>query len=322
MADMKRPIIIDTDPGQDDAIAIMLALASTDELDIRGIVAVAGNIELEHAQENARKICDLADPKNKLKLRVYAGCAKPLTRPLVTGLGFHGPDGLGGLALPAPRLRLQQKSGVDFLVETLRDCRPATITLCALGPLTNIAAAFRRDEKIVRGVRELVMMGGAHFECGNVAPAAEFNVHVDPEAAKSVFDKLTACQVPITMMPLDVTHKALSTPSRIAQFRGLGNACGKAIADLLAATGYDLIKRGWPGAPLHDPCVIAYLLQPELFRGRKVNVEVATADPLTVGMTVVDWLGVTGRSPNVKYMTEIDAESYYRLLTERISQLP
>ena len=319
---MTRPIIIDTDPGQDDAIAIMLAVASRAELDIRGIVAVAGNIELAHTEENARKICQLADPENRLGLRVYAGCAEPLRRRLVTSKGFHGADGLGGLTLPAPRLPLQRQNGIDFLVDSLRNAEPPGITICALGPLTNIAAAFVRDPRIVRGVHELVMMGGSHFAGGNATPAAEFNVHIDPEAAKIVLNELTTAGVPITMMPLDVTHKALSTTERIARFRALGNACGKAAADLLAATGYDLKKRGWAGAPLHDPCVIAYLLNPKLFAGRKVNVEVSIADPLTVGMTVVDWWGVTGKPANVNFMTEVDAAAYYRLLTERISQLP
>ncbi|HXW23453.1 MAG TPA: nucleoside hydrolase [Xanthobacteraceae bacterium] len=317
-----RPIIIDTDPGQDDAIAIMLAVASPDELDIRGIVAVAGNIELAHTQENARKICQLADPENKLSLKVYAGCAKPLARDLVTSRGFHGPTGLGGLTLPAPQLPLQQQSGVGFLVETLRSAQPRSVTICALGPLTNIASAFSRDPTIAGAVREFVMMGGSYFEGGNVTPVAEFNVHVDPEAAQTVLHVLTSSRTPITMMPLDVTHKALSTPPRIGHFRALGNGCGTATADLLAATGYDLSKRGWSGAPLHDPCVVAYLLEPGMFRGRDVNVEIATADPLTLGMTVVDWRGVTGRPPNVNYMTEVEADAYYRLLTERIARLP
>jgi purine nucleosidase len=319
---VKRPIIIDTDPGQDDAIAIIVAVASREELDIRGIVAVAGNVELAHAEENARKICQLADPKNRLDLRVYAGCAAPLRRKLKTSDGFHGHDGLGGLTLSAPQLPLQPENGVDFLVESLRNAEPPGITICALGPLTNIAAAFERDPSVVRRVRELVMMGGTHFAGGNVTPVAEFNVFVDPEAAKIVVGKLTTAGVPITMMPLDVTHKALSTTQRIARFRALGNACGKATADLLAATGYDLKKRGWAGAPLHDPCVIAYLLEPALFAGRKVNLEVSIDDPLTLGMTVVDWWGVTGRPANVDFMSEIDADGYYGLLTERIARLP
>jgi purine nucleosidase len=319
---VKRPIIIDTDPGQDDAIAIMLAVASPDELDIRGIVAVAGNVELAHAEENARRICRLADPTNRLGLRIYAGRAEPIRRKLVTSGGFHGADGLRGLTLPAPRLPLQPENGIDFLVDSLRNAEPPGIVICALGPLTNIAAAVERDPKVVRGVRELVMMGGAHFAGGNVTPVAEFNVHVDPEAAKIVLAELTTAGVPITMMPLDVTHKALSTAQRIARFRALGNACGKATADLLDATGYDLGKRGWAGAPLHDPCVIAYLLNPKLFAGRKVNVDVSIADPLTLGMTVVDWWSVTQRPANVDFMSEIDADGYYGLLTERIARLP
>jgi purine nucleosidase len=319
---VKRPIIIDTDPGQDDAIALMLAAASTDELDIRGVVAVAGNIELGHAQENARKICELADPTGRLGLRVYAGRAKPLRRKLVTSKGFHGPGGLGSLRLPAPRLPLQRRRGVDFIIDTLRTAPSPGVTICALGPLTNIAAALAREPKIAGRVRELVMMGGAHFAGGNVTPVAEFNVCVDPEAAKFVLDELTNARVPIIMMPLDVTHRALATPERIAQVRAPGNACGNAAADLLAATRSDLKKRGWAGAPLHDPCVIAYLLEPKLFAGREVNVEVSIADPLTLGQTVVDWWGVTGRPANVTYMTEVDAHGYFRLLSERIARLP
>jgi purine nucleosidase len=319
---VKRPIIIDTDPGQDDAIAILLAAAAPDELEIRGIVAVAGNVELEHTQANARKICGLADPANRLGLRVYAGCARPIERKLVSSGGFHGPDGLRGLTLPAPTLPLQAENGIDFLIEAIRNAAPPGVTICALGPLTNIATAFIRAPEITGRVRELVMMGGSHFAGGNVTPAAEFNIYVDPEAAKLVLQALTTAGVPITMMPLDVTHKALAAPGRIAQLRARGNACANAAAALLEATGYDLKKRGWPGPPLHDPCVIAYLLEPALFGGRKVNVEVAIADPLTLGATVVDWWGVTGRLPNVDYMTEVDADGYYRLLAERIARLP
>jgi purine nucleosidase len=313
---MPRPIIIDTDPGQDDAVAILLALAAPAELDVLGIVAVAGNVPLALTQRNARIVCELA---GRPDVPVYAGCARPMQRDLVTAEYIHGKTGLDGPVLPEPTMTLQAQHGVDYLIDTLRRVEPGAVTLCTLGPLTNIGMALVKAPDIAPKVRELVMMGGAYFEVGNTTPAAEFNIYVDPHAADLVFRS----GIPVTIIPLDVSHKALTTKPRIQRFRALGTRCGRAVAEMLEFfERHDVEKYGADGGPLHDPGVIAYLLRPDLYRGRHVNVTIETGSPLTLGMTVADWWRVTDRPPNAQFMNDVDADGFYDLLTERIATLP
>lgn len=319
---MPRKIVIDTDPGQDDAVALLFAFASPIELDILGVVTVAGNAEISHTELNALKICELADPSNARKIPVLRGSGAPLARKLVTCQGFQGLDAFGGVNLPHPKRKAENITGVDFLIQTLEAASKGSVTLCALGPLSNIARVFRRQPSLADRVSEFVLMGGAHFEHGNVTPSAEFNMHVDPEGAKLTIDVLSDWNVPITMLPLDVTHKAQPTEKQINSFRSLTNNCGKTTADILTARGYKPAYYEFVGAPLHDPCVIAYLLNPNLFSGRKVNVEIETTGQWTTGMTVVDWTGVSDRPTNVNFMTDVDSEGYMRLLLERIASLP
>ncbi|MER8417356.1 nucleoside hydrolase [Mesorhizobium sp. M1329] len=309
-----RRIIIDTDPGQDDAVAILLALGST-ELEIVGITAVAGNVPLKLTEKNARKICELA---GRPDVKVYAGAIRPLARELVTAEEVHGKTGLNGPQLPEPKMKLQDEYAVDFIVETLMREESGTITLCALGPLTNVALALIREPKIAPRIKEIVLMGGGFFEGGNVTPTAEFNIYVDPHAADVVFKS----GIPIVMMPLDVTHKALTTAKRTKAFRKLGTRVGTATADMLEFfERFDEEKYGTDGGPLHDPCVIAYLLKPKLFKGRNCNVSVETASELTMGMTVIDWWGVTKRPKNAMVMRDIDHDAFFELLLERLGRL-
>lgn len=315
----KRKIIIDTDPGQDDAVAILLALASPEDFDVLGIVAVAGNVGLEKNAKNALKIVELS---GRTEVPVYAGCDKPMRRELRTAEHVHGSTGLNGPELPEPGIRLQPEHGVDYIIETLLGHAPGEITLCTLGPLTNIATAFEKAPEIRSRVREIVMMGGAYFEVGNLTPAAEFNIYVDPEAADIVFRS----GVPITVASLDITHKVLTTRARIEKLANLGNKTGKAVAEMLdfSAT-FDLAKYGWDGAPLHDPCVIAYLIDPGLFRGKQINVTIETQSELTRGMTVADFWEITNpkRFPrNAFFLSHVDDAAFYRLLTERLARLP
>lgn len=310
-----RKIIIDTDPGQDDAVAILLALASPEEIDVLGVCAVAGNVPLELTARNARIVCELA---GRSDIPVFAGCDRPLVRTLVTAEHVHGKTGLDGPVLPDPSMPLQHTHAVRFLIDTLRREPAGTVTLCPLGPLTNIATAFAEAPDIIPRVAEIVLMGGAYFEVGNITPAAEFNIYVDPEAAKAVFGS----GVPLVAMPLDVTHKALTTAPHIAGFRAMGTRVG----DMVAAwtdffERFDKEKYGAAGAPLHDPCVIGYLLAPELFQGRHVNVEVEVDSALTRGMTVADWWYVTERRPNALFIGDVDADGFFNLLTDRIARL-
>ena len=310
-----RKIIIDTDPGQDDAVAILLALASPKDIEVLGITAVAGNVPLQLTQKNARIICELA---GKADVPVFAGCNTPIKRKLVTAEHVHGKTGLDGPPMADPVMPLQDQHAVDFIIETLRREPAGTVTLCPLGPLTNIAVAFQRAPDIAARVQEIVLMGGAYFEVGNITPAAEFNIYVDPEAADIVFKS----GIPIVVMPLDVTHKALTSKARVDAFRDMGTKVGQMVAawtDFFER--FDVAKYGSVGAPLHDPCVIAYLIQPDLFTGRQVNVEIETQSDLTLGMTVADWWGVTNRPKNAMFMGGVDADGFYALLTERLARL-
>lgn len=310
-----RKIIIDTDPGQDDAVAILLALASPDELDLLGITCVAGNVPLPLTSKNARIVCEAAGHTD---VPVFAGSKAPLYRPLITAEHVHGQTGLDGPELWEPQMPLAGDNGVDFIIETLRAHEPGTVTLCTLGPLTNVAAAFNTAPDIIERVQEIVMMGGAYFEVGNITPAAEFNIYVDPEAAEIVFRS----GAPITVMPLDVTHKVLATKPRVEAIRALGTRVGHFTAEMLDFfERFDVEKYGSEGGPLHDPCVIAWLLKPELFSGRHVNVEIETSSSLTLGMTVADWWGVTNRTPNALFIGDADADGFFDLLTERLARL-
>ena len=306
-------IIIDTDPGQDDAVAILLALASP-EIQVLGLTAVAGNVPLELTQRNARLVCDLA---GRTDLPVFAGCETPLMRPLVTAEHVHGRTGLDGVEPWEPETPLADGHAVDFIIRTLREEPSGTVMLATLGPLTNVAQTFRRAPDVVERVERIVSMAGAYFEVGNITPAAEFNVYVDPEAARDVF----GAGVPLTILPLDVTHKVLTTPERVEAIRALGNRAGEAVA---AWTGFferfDKEKYGAEGAPLHDPCVIAWLLRSDLFAGREINVEVECDSDLTRGMTVADWWRVTDRPANALFIGDVDADGFYALLTERLAR--
>ena len=309
-----RKIIIDTDPGQDDAFAILLALASP-ELQVLGLTAVAGNVPLALTQRNARIICELAGQPG---MKVFAGCDRPLKRKLVTAEHVHGKTGLDGPVMQDPTMPLQPGHAVDFLIDTLRSEPAGTVTLCPLGPLTNIATAFLRAPDIIPRIQEIVLMGGGYFEGGNITPVAEFNIYVDPEAAAIVFE----AGVPLVVMPLDVTHKVLATKTRIDRFRTMGTKVGRIAAEWADFfERFDKAKYGSDGAPLHDPCVVAYLLQPALFQGRLINVEIETMSDLTLGMTVADWWGVTSRKPNALFMGSVDADGFFGLLTERLALL-
>ena len=310
-----QSLIIDTDPGQDDAVAILLALASP-EIRLLGITTVAGNVPLELTEVNARKVCDLA---GRTDIPVFAGLDRPLIRPLVTAEHVHGRTGLDGPDLPDPVTPLQDQHAVDYIIETLRNEPEGSVTIAPIGPLSNIAMAIQRAPDIIPRIRQIVLMGGAYFEVGNITPAAEFNIYVDPHAAQLVF----ASGVPITMMPLDVTHKAMTRTDRVGAMRAIGNRTGTAVAEMLEFfERFDEAKYGSDGGPLHDPCTVAWMIAPDIFTGRQCNVQIETASPLTMGMTVVDWWQVTSHAHNALVIGELDADRFFALITERLATLP
>jgi len=310
-----RKVIIDTDPGRDDAAAILLALASP-EIEVVGIVAVAGNVSLHYTTQNALRVVELA---GRPDVPVYAGCERPLARELVTSEHVHGKSGLDGCDLPEPKKQLEKKPGVDFIIDTVSSSAPGTITLCHIGPLTDTATALTREPSIARHLREIVFMGGTCAEIGNITPAAEYNVYADPEAADVVLRSGAA----ITMAPLDVTHQVLADSERLTMFANLGNRAGAAIAGLLDfPKRLELSRFKGSGTPVYDPCAVAYLLKPELFKGRTVNVTVETTGTLTRGATVVDWWKATDRPPNANVLSDVNVDGFFDLLMERFARLP
>mgnify|MGYP001269403514 FL=1 len=307
-------IIIDTDPGQDDAAAIMLALGSP-ELEVLGLTVVAGNVPLPLTERNARIVCEMC---GRTDIKVFAGADRPLQRTLVTAEHVHGKTGLDGPDLFEPSFPLQDTHAVDFIVDSVMNEAPGTITLCPIGPLTNIALAIQKEPSIAGRLKQIVLMGGGYFEQGNITPSAEFNIYVDPEAADRVF----SCGAPITMMPLDVTHKVMTTKKRVDAIRVINNPAAQALVDMLEfSERFDEEKYGTDGGPLHDPTTIAWLLQPRLFKGRLCNVEIETQSDLTRGATVVDWWGVTERPKNALVIREVDAVGFFELIQQRLQNL-
>ncbi len=258
-------------------------------------------------------MCDIA---GRTDMPVYAGCEKPLVRDAITAEYIHGATGIDGIDVFEPETPLQAQHAVDFIVETLRNAETASVTLIPTGPMTNIAAAIQRDPAILDAVERIVSMGGAMREGGNRSPSAEFNVLVDPHAADIVY----RCGRPVTAMGLDVTHQVLSTRERVMRIRNVGNAVADATADMLSFFHrYDTRKYGSEGAPLHDPCTVAWLLRPDLFATKACNLSVETGSALTLGHTAVDFWHVTDRPHNVDWTYEVDAEGFYDLLVEKLT---
>ena len=310
----KHTIIIDCDPGQDDAINLLLAMSSPDELDVLGITAVAGNVPLALTERNARLMCDIA---GRSDIPVYAGCARPMVRDLVTAEHVHGTTGIDGAEISEPVLPLQEQDAVDFIVDTLRAADDNTITLVPTGPLTNVGTAIARAPEVLPKIKEIVLMGGAMRESGNHSPSAEFNILVDPQAADIVFK----CGRPITQMGLDVSHQVLSTRERIDRIKKIDNQAAQATVGMLDFFNrHDTKKYKYAGAPLHDPCTVAYLLRPDIFEGKLCNVSIEIQSELTMGNTAVDFWHVTDRPKNSNWIHAVDADAFYGLLTSRLAR--
>jgi purine nucleosidase len=309
-----RKIIIDCDPGQDDAVALFLAFASPEDLDLLGITTVGGNVPLELTQRNARQMCDIG---GRTDMPVFAGCSEPMVRPLRTAEMIHGDTGIDGIDVIDPVTPLQSEHAVDFIIRTLLDTDDASITLVSTGPLTNIGTAIDKEPATLPKIEQIVLMGGAMREGGNRTPSAEFNILVDPDAA----DIVLRCGRSITQMGLDVTHQVLSTRDRVERIKALGNPVAEATAGMLSFFDrYDTKKYTSRGAPLHDPCTVAWLLNPDLFMGKDCNVAIETQSELTLGHTAVDFWHVTDRPINVHWIYSVNADGFYELLTERLAR--
>ena len=313
---MPKKIILDCDPGHDDAVAIMLAVAS-DEIDLLGITCVGGNATLENTKLNTLKICSLLNRKDIL---IYSGASKPLVYDLVTAEHVHGKSGLDndGEEIKVDEDHfIQELNAVDYIIKTCKTSEEK-IYLCPTGPLTNIALSLKKDPSIKENIKEIVFMGGAALSLGNITPAAEFNIYVDPHAANIVLKS----GIPITMMGLDVTHKVNVNKRIIQSIKSNNNKASIFFADLMEFYSkfnnelYDTDE-----SPLHDPCVIAYLIDNKLFYGKKVHVEVEENSELTRGDTVTDWWGVKKLEPNCNVIVEANSEKFFEILKLELAKL-
>ncbi len=312
MAEQPRRIILDTDPGQDDALALYLAVASPDEIELVSVVSVAGNVPQPLVTDNALALLDLA---GRSDIPVFRGCELPLIRKQYTAEYVHGDTGIDGAEIPPARQAVQDMHGVDHIIETCLSGGDASITLCPVGPLTNIGMAIAKERSIIPKIREILWMGGAFDEPGNTTDLAEFNAFVDPDAAAIVFNS----GIPLTIFPLDVTHKAILPPEAVEQLRSVGSVVTNACAGMIDFYGiYDINKYGWIGAAMHDPTVIAYLIDPSLFTGKRLSVGIDHSDAASLGNTYVR---DDGSEPNATVMFDIDAARFFELVVERWSRL-
>ena len=312
---MLRKVIMDCDPGHDDAMALLLACGNPN-IEILGVTTVGGNHTLEKVTYNARSVLEAAKATN---IPVYAGCEKPILRAQEVADNIHGQTGLDGVELPQPTRPLETKHAVNYIVDTIMNSQPGTITLVPTGPLTNIALAARMQPKIVPRVREVVLMGGGVHE-GNWSAVAEFNIKVDPEAAAIVFGEAW----PITMVGLDVSHKALCTPEVQARIDAIGTPLAKFASGLMNffRKAYQE-NQDFTDPPVHDPCTVAYLIDPSVVPMRRAHVEIETQGTHTLGMTVVD---MRGREPapeccHTQVGMGLDFNKFWDLIIDAIERL-
>lgn len=306
---MRQPIVLDCDPGHDDALAILLAAASP-SLEVVAITTVAGNQSLDKTSLNARRVCSVAGIRD---VPVAAGCDRPLVRARIASPEIHGESGLDGPALGAPTVPLDPRHGVDVILDAARD--HADLVVVATGPLTNVATAFARQPDLPQRVRRLVLMGGA-IGLGNVTPAAEFNIRVDPEAARAVFES----GVPITMVPLETTHRALATPDVMARIAALDFPLAHLCVDLLTFFAETYLRVfGFTAPAVHDPCALAWLIDPDIVPTRHIRVDIETDAEFSDGRTICDLYGVTGRPPNAEVGIDLDVARFWDLVVGAIA---
>ena len=305
---MQRSLIIDCDPGADDAVLILMALASPQAFNVLGITTVAGNAPLEATNQNALKVVELA---KRLDVKVYGGCSKPLIRKPLYAAYIHGENGLEGSDMPDPTTLLQSQHAVDFIIETLLSATEK-VTLSVSGPMTNIAMALIKEPKIADSIEEIIFMGGS-TNGGNITPAAEFNFFVDPHAAHIV----VSSGVSMRMLGLNVTHFLVTSPERLNQLRNLNNVVGCQVADMLeVGVENDVVRFGLTGRSIHDACITAYMLKPELFTFKKMCVLVDFTGEATMGATITNEYPSHIKDHWIWVADTIDAEGVFDLIIE------
>ena len=305
-------IIIDTDPGIDDALTFLFALVSP-EIKLEALTTTQGNVTLEKATRNALSVLELAQASH---IPVVPGSVLPLVQPLRASADVHGVSGLGNAKLPEPRTKPIQKHAVDFLIEKIL-AEPSEISIFPIGPLTNIAMAIRKEPKFAKAVRQLVIMGGAIQEGGNVTPLAEFNIYVDPHAAYIVFHS----GIPITLIPLDVTHKCLFKQEHINRLLKINSPISKFIRDAVQVYVRASYERGFEGCALHDPLTLATIIAPELLTLKEYYVDVDISGGISMGKTLADIYNVTKKSTNMKVGMNVRGDDFVELFVQHMEKL-
>lgn len=307
-----RHLIIDCDPGVDDAIALLLALASP-SLKVLAVTTVAGNVPVATTYDNAHRICALV---NRLDTPIYAGCPRPLVRSPIFAADVHGENGLGGVVLPDAPLQHREEHAVDILIQHCRAHQQNPLTIAALGPLTNLAISLVKAPDIVQGIEQLVIMGGG-IVGGNITPYAEFNCYADPHAAQVV---LTS-GIPITLIPLDLTHQVIATTQWRSQLQVVGNLVSQVVVQMLSHYGsHERRDRGWDGPPLHDPCVIGYLLSPDLFSTAPAIIEVELSSAEKMGQLICQWESAEQVAKNIQVAHTIQSEKFLQMLFQKLER--
>lgn len=309
---MAKRIIIDTDPGVDDALAILLALASP-EISLEALTTTQGNVTLEKATRNALSILELARASH---VPVASGSLLPLVQPLHASAFVHGESGIGNSLLPEPIAKPAQKHAVDYLIERVL-AEPKEISIFPIGPLTNIAMAIRKEPKFAKALKELVIMGGAALEPGNVTPLAEFNIYVDPHAAHIVFHS----GIPITLIPLDVTHKCLLKQTHIDRLMKIDSPISRFVRDAVDVYLRASFALGYEGSALHDPLTLATLIAPELLTLKEYYVDVDIAGGVSMGKTFADVRNVLKKPANMKVAMNVRGEDFVELFMQRMEDL-
>lgn len=305
----RKKVILDCDPGHDDAINILLAGRSP-LIDLQAITVVAGNQTLEKTAKNALNICSTVGITD---VPIAAGMSRPMVREQVIADDIHGETGLDGPSFDEPTIQLDPRHGVDLIIELLMKS-DGDITLVPTGPLTNIAMAMRKEPRIVPKIERIVLMGGA-YQLGNVTPAAEFNIYADPEAAHVVF----SCGRPIVMMGLDLTRQALATPEVIAKMKPIGNKASKLFVELMeffTKTQHEVF--GWDSPPVHDPTTVAWLIDPSVIETKPMYVEVDIRSERSYGRTLCDYFGVLGKPANVEVAVKLDFDKFWNIVYETL----
>ncbi len=307
---MTRKIILDCDPGHDDAIAMILA-AGNPAIDLLGITTVGGNQTLSKVTHNTLSVARVARMSD---VPVHAGCARPLVREVEVAEGIHGHSGLDGVELPEPISQIGSRHAVDYIIDTIMEHEPGTVTLVPTGPLTNIALAVRKEPRIAERVQEVVLMGGG-YHTGNWSATAEFNIIVDPEAAHIVFNE----KWPLTMVGLDLTHQALATPEVEEKIKAIGSECSEFVLGLFAffRKAYKEAQ-GFEHPPVHDPCTVAYLIDPSIVTTQKVPLDVELRGELTLGMTVADFRAPAPEGCTTQVAVDLDHERFWNLVIQAI----